>query len=1007
MMRKRGLFFLVWIVVLLFSAQSFINGMTAIALTEDKEKNEQQLFDNEYGKASIQYQIKENHVDWQINIHKNDNKGPTRLTYSLQDVKDKAVILPTTVKDDQSSENLFEVKTDKSIADYGQVVEKEVSTAIKNDQIKFTTPVVSEVNLKISLNTKTGDKAEEVGFSKEYPITLVKANVTESTTIQSSLGSSTVGSTATSSSEATKESTSGDVTNLGDADEATVDSAKKEAEKKYEETGRPQVITRSAADSVALAGKTYTDIIPEYTSNEKGTYPTNFWQPDEKSNVINHQGNVGGESSWDGITSWDGNQNNKKNSYIEYGGTGADADFAIRKYAKESTQSEGLYDVFLNIRGNVQKEITPIDIMLVVDWSGSMNDNNRIGEVKKGIDQFVNTLAASGISDKINIGYVGYSSPGYLNDTINLMPFKDAQQRIKTFTPNKASGGTFTEKALRDAQNQLSNGAKDHKKVIVLLTDGVPTFSYKPSSVKSIANAPKTLTEGESYYADDSENTIIGQGNSSSLNGYYTYSPENGNRGNYVKNYPTAKYSENSTYVRVPNAFVATIGQAVKIKEAGTEIHSLGIQLNSDKNADLTSEQVQNRMKQIATKSDSGVLYYETANKASGIANYFSNKAVQIIGTVSGGKVIDPIGKQFNYVTNSLEVTSVAGSALIPNYTEPEKNGEIDINNLNLGKGQEIQIHYQVRINTEDENFVPDKWYQINGRTTFTPNQELPDSIVDFGVPSAKAPGTTIDLTKEWDEFDSNILGRSDLLFQVSRNEVPIGVLRITSQNEKLDDKNIWSRIGVQKISAADSPYSETIWLPKFDNQGNDFKYAISKELTELTNYESAKINDNTWKNTKIFTPLSLKITKKDSITGSLLKGAEFAISGGDLSESTLLESIGDGTYVLPKNITLNKGKVYEVRETKSPDGYRMLNDPIRIEIDATGKVSISNKELSNANLTVSDNVITFDVPNKPKVPLPSTGGSGTWMYYLAGSLALVVVGGYLFYRSRNSKGVA
>lgn len=244
-------------------------------------------------------------------------------------------------------------------------------------------------------------------------------------------------------------------------------------------------------------------------------------------------------------------------------------------------------------------------------------------------------------------------------------------------------------------------------------------------------------------------------------------------------------------------------------------------------------------------------------------------------------------------------------------------------------------------------------------------------------------------------------------MFQVSRNEVPIGVLRITSQNEKLDDKNIWSRIGVQKISAADSPYSETIWLPKFDNQGNDFKYAISKELTELTNYESAKINDNTWKNTKIFTPLSLKITKKDSITGSLLKGAEFAISGGDLSESTLLESIGDGTYVLPKNITLNKGKVYEVRETKSPDGYRMLNDPIRIEIDATGKVSISNKELSNANLTVADNVITFDVPNKAKVPLPSTGGSGTWMYYLAGSLALVVVGGYFFYRSRNSKGVA
>ncbi|MDK6748059.1 hypothetical protein QP367_24925, partial [Citrobacter sp. UMB8248A] len=77
-------------------------------------------------------------------------------------------------------------------------------------------------------------------------------------------------------------------------------------------------------------------------------------------------------------------------------------DYAIRKYARETT-TPGLFDVYLNVRGNVQKEITPLDLVLVVDWSGSMNENNRIGEVQKGVNRFVDTLADSGITNNINM----------------------------------------------------------------------------------------------------------------------------------------------------------------------------------------------------------------------------------------------------------------------------------------------------------------------------------------------------------------------------------------------------------------------------------------------------------------------------------------------------------------------------------------------------------------------------------------------------------------------------
>ena len=52
--------------------------------------------------------------------------------------------------------------------------------------------------------------------------------------------------------------------------------------------------------------------------------------------------------------------NGQTNSYIEYGGTGSQKQtMPFAKYAKETT-TPGLFDVYLNIRGNVQKEIAPV-----------------------------------------------------------------------------------------------------------------------------------------------------------------------------------------------------------------------------------------------------------------------------------------------------------------------------------------------------------------------------------------------------------------------------------------------------------------------------------------------------------------------------------------------------------------------------------------------------------------------------------------------------------------------
>ncbi|HGF7667565.1 TPA: VWA domain-containing protein, partial [Enterococcus faecium] len=157
------------------------------------------------------------------------------------------------------------------------------------------------------------------------------------------------------------------------------DEIEEESSKENENSVSPFTLPTLSLPAVSVPSNQ--TISTEYTTDDQGTYPKANWQPTGNTNVLDHQGNKNGSNQWDGINSWDGDPNDRTHSYIEYGGTGNQADYAIRKFAKETT-TPGLFDVYLNARGNVQKDITPLDLVLVVDWSGSMNNNDRIGEVK-------------------------------------------------------------------------------------------------------------------------------------------------------------------------------------------------------------------------------------------------------------------------------------------------------------------------------------------------------------------------------------------------------------------------------------------------------------------------------------------------------------------------------------------------------------------------------------------------------------------------------------------------
>lgn len=680
----------------------------------------------------------------------------------------------------------------------------------------------------------------------------------------------------------------------------------------------------------------------EYTTDDQGTYPKANWQPTGNTNVLDHQGNKNGSNQWDGINSWDGDPNDRTHSYIEYGGTGNQADYAIRKFAKETT-TPGLFDVYLNARGNVQKDITPLDLVLVVDWSGSMNDNDRIGEVKIGVDRFVDTLSDSGITDKINMGYVGYSSDGYnySNGTVQMGSFDSVKNQVKSITPSWTNGGTFTQKGLRYAGDMLSvpNG---HKKVIVLLTDGVPTFSYKVQRVHA--------QPSNDYYGTQFSNTQDQPGNTSRIARSY-YAPDQNNQSR-----------------RTDSTFIATIGEAMALKERGIEIHGLGIQLQSDPAAGLSKAEVESRMRQMVSADEKGDLYYESADHATDISEYLAKKAVQISATVSNGQINDPIAEPFIYQPGTLSVKSVGTNPTTVTPTISIDGNTIKSNQIYLGKDQEIQIHYQVRIQTENEDFQPNFWYQMNGRTTFQPSIDT-DELAEFGIPSAKAPGVSLHIKKSWEEFDNNLADRPDqVTFEIQREHTTNaaawknGYIRITKPAE--DTANTWERADVDKLSAnSGESYQEILSLPQYNNQGQAFSYQTSKELP-VPGYDSQQIDALTWKNTKQFTPLDLKITKNSSTGEKDLIGAVFKLTGDSID--TLLTDNGDGTYSLPGNVKLQKEMTYTLTETKAPEGHELSKKTTwEIKIASDGTVTIDGK-----TVTTSDDTIQLTIEN-PFVEIP------------------------------------
>lgn len=178
-----------------------------------------------------------------------------------------------------------------------------------------------------------------------------------------------------------------------------------------------------------------------------------------------------------------------------------------------------------------------------------------------------------------------------------------------------------------------------------------------------------------------------------------------------------------------------------------------------------------------------------------------------------------------------------------------------------------------------------------------------------------------------------------------------------------------WLKYGNGTDTAHSSTTTKTYKIPVFKYTGNNkplagAKFTLSKNSNGSDPIELIKVNDET-------KDLTYRVAKT-----------------GEKPVATEITTPSNGKFVIQGL----DADTYYLTETEAPKGYNKLASPITIVIAEDGKVTSNGSE-----------VTTVNVENKTGTLLPSTGGMGTTIIYMAGAI-LVIASGIVLVSKKKSK---
>ena len=420
----------------------------------------------------------------------------------------------------------------------------------------------------------------------------------------------------------------------------------------------------------------------------------------------------------------------------------------LTETAKNYNNGEFDVDLLLKSGGKTTVNEQNLDVVLVVDRSYGMKDNNKMVNAKKAASEFVDNLLKD---NHVRVGLVSFGgrtdkmiAPKL--EPVNLQKDKTTlKEVINKFEPyngyGSSEGGTFTQAALRKA-NELFGDNNTNRKIIVVISDGEPTYAYSGSDVADIEQIERAYSNIQKPgYVIKSHNKILGWKDGFHKNWLYT--PY------YVKLVPGIIGIGHKMTDEVKRN---TISEATKIKnENGVEIFSVGIG-------------VDNSGRDVLTKVASQGRYYDSNMSASNLDDVLA-ELKKIITEYNVEKGILKV-----VMNDKVALKSNLGNLVLtakntkPNATQEEKDSlnkrvdeiknnwtlsgnTITLNNITLGENEELTLTYKAELK---EEWMDGSSYTINNTAEVLPKGN-PNNSVSFIIPTVKDTKTVnIVVNKTW-----------------------------------------------------------------------------------------------------------------------------------------------------------------------------------------------------------------------------------------------------------------
>lgn len=639
------------------------------------------------------------------------------------------------------------------------------------------------------------------------------------------------------------------------------------------------------------------------------------------------------------------------------------------------------------------------------------NASNKLAGLKQAAKAFVTNIYEKNPDSRISIVTFNSGSAIKSDNKKYMLRVGDSLTVINNTWIDQldADGATRSDLGLKDAINVFTantskwasvNQNDNRKKMVVFLTDGVPTSDSQYNSDVANDATKNATTLKNTYHADIYS---LGIFDTAAVNGYIQTS----------SGYNAATISQISTFMKE----IASDANKYMTADSVSNLYSIFNSITNnmptsvtatitdviDSRFEITNDE-KNRLKNrgaTVTENDDGTTTVTWTNTT------VNSKT----GNTPGWHETIEIKAKDNFIGGNMIPTNGSASGItIDGNTKPFPQPSVNVKLLTPSIGDKEKTYYKGDT-IESSNFSGEllgtyEITELDGKTKLTAGNGIPQLTSDQ-LNSLKAGGT-VEIPYSYTNSATDIEGTFVYKYENKKCESdgsiknPLENHTATKVGQDVEEYTLKVTFIPKTVDDRKTSLGNTSILAPNEDATISGTIVVNDEKTTVTG------------NYKVHVLALWAIVKQSTSTDSngnhpKLGGAEFKLVKSDDStvcytgisnKDGFVEWYKDGTKISMDKI---ENGSYTLQETKAPAGYAKSEVKWTIEITNT---SITIKDNSGNNITATSLTQTgktydaYAYKNTPVYDLPSTGGSGIYLYMIGGIL-LMFAAAWILYKNK------